>query len=123
MFLILKLLKMMQLFNSMALIMVTNALLLLQPTHTPEQKRVGAVMHGLLNSLALASFTAAVIIIIYNKAAHEADHFTTAHGGIGLITYILLVIQVFLFSCNLNLDVGRSSHVLLPTGIRINCKG
>ncbi len=79
----------------MALIMVTNALLLLQPTHTPEQKRVGAVMHGLLNSLALASFTTTVIIIIYNKAAHDADHFTTAHGRIGLITYILLIIQVF----------------------------
>ena len=78
----------------MALIMVTNALLLLQPTHTAEQKRIGAVTHGILNSLALASFTSAVIIILYNKAAHGASHFTTAHGRIGLMTYILLIIQV-----------------------------
>jgi len=78
----------------MALILITNALLLLQPTHTAEQKRIGAVTHGILNSLALASFTTAVIIILYNKAAHGADHFTTAHGRIGITTYILLIIQV-----------------------------
>jgi Eukaryotic cytochrome b561 len=78
----------------MALVLVTNALLLLQPTHTPEQKRIGAVTHGILNSVALASFTTAVIIILYNKAAHNASHFTTAHGRIGITTYILLIIQV-----------------------------
>ena len=74
--------------------LVSNALLLLQPTHTPEQKRLGAVTHGILNSLALAMFTTAVIIIIYNKGAHGAAHFTSAHGRIGLVTYILLLIQV-----------------------------
>jgi ABC-type maltose transport system permease subunit len=83
----------------MALVLVSNALLLLQPTHTPEQKRVGAVSHGVLNSLALASFTTAVIIIIYNKAAHGASHFTTVHGKIGLVTYILLIIQVWCLVC------------------------
>lgn len=107
----------------MALIMVTNALLLLQPTHTPEQKRVGAVTHGLLNALALASFTTAVIIIIYNKSAHNAEHFTTAHGKIGIITYTLLIIQVFSSSCNANLDFGGNYHVLLSPDIRIRCKG
>jgi len=82
------------LFNSTALILLTNSILFLQPTHTPEQKRAGAVTHGIANSIAVASFTTAVIIIIYNKAAHDAAHFTTAHGKIGLITYILLIIQV-----------------------------
>ena len=97
----------------MALILVTNALLLLQPTHTAEQKRLGAITHGIMNSLALAAFTTAVIIIIYNKGAHGAAHFTTAHGRIGLTTYILLIIQVlspsicivpyrFLFSISLS---------------------
>jgi Eukaryotic cytochrome b561 len=80
----------------LAFVLVSNALLLLQPTHTPEQKRLGAVSHGILNSVALALFTTAVIIIIYNKGAHGAAHFTTAHGRIGLITYILLLIQVHL---------------------------
>ena len=78
----------------MALILVTNALLILQPTHTAEQKRLGAITHGIMNSLALAAFTTAVIIIIYNKGAHGAAHFTTAHGRIGLTTYLLLIIQV-----------------------------
>ena len=78
----------------MGLILVTNALLLLQPTHTVEQKRLGAITHGVINSTALAAFTSAVVIIIYNKGAHGAQHFTTAHGRIGLTTYILLIIQV-----------------------------
>ena len=69
-------------------------MLLLQPTHTPEQKRIGAVTHGLLNATAVAAFTTAVIIILYNKAAHNAAHFTSAHGRLGLITYSLLLIQV-----------------------------
>lgn len=102
--------------------MVTNALLLLQPTHTPEQKRIGAVTHGLLNSLALASFTSAVIIIIYNKAAHNAYHFTTAHGRIGLITYILLIIQVLTFPGGADVDFRGNFNVLFPASIRIGCK-
>ena len=92
---------------------MTNALLLLQPTHTAEQKRLGAISHGVMNSVALAAFTTAVIIILYNKAAHGAAHFTTAHGRIGLITYILLIIQVFPPYTVVNLDNGRRVDVLL----------
>lgn len=103
----------------MALILVTNALLLLQPTHTPEQKRLGAVTHGLVNSLALGSFTTAVIIIIYNQEAHNAAHFTTAHGKIGLVTYILLIIQVSLSSSPANVDFCGRYHVLFSTSIWI----
>jgi uncharacterized membrane-anchored protein len=33
------------------------------------------------------------VIIEYNKFAHGAAHFTSAHGRLGLITYILLAIQ------------------------------
>jgi hypothetical protein len=73
--------------------------LLLQPTNTPEQKRIGAVAHGILNGLAFASFTTAFIIIVRNKIAHGAAHFTSAHGKVGLITYILLVIQVLRLLC------------------------
>jgi hypothetical protein len=113
------------LFNSTALILLTNSVLLLQPTHTPEQKRIGAVTHGILNSVALASFTTAVIIIIYNKAAHNAAHFTTAHGKIGLITYILLIFQVtFPFERVVtNVDFCGSGHVLFPASIWISGKG
>lgn len=70
-------------------------MLLLQPTHTAEQKRLGAVTHGLINGTALLLFTTAVAIIIYNKEAHHGAHFASAHGRIGLITYILLVLQVY----------------------------
>lgn len=126
----------------MALILVTNALLLLQPTHTAEQKRLGAITHGVMNSIALAAFTSAVIIIIYNKGAHGAAHFTTAHGRIGLTTYILLIIQVSLFALNppfsrfpvvvlryvvswhsLTSDFHRSIDVLLSSSFRLRRKG
>jgi hypothetical protein len=37
--------------------------------------------------------TAGVVIIEYNKFAHEAVHFESVHGKLGLITYALLLIQ------------------------------
>jgi hypothetical protein len=88
-----------QLLNSAALILCTNSVLLLQPTHTAEQKYNGAITHGILNGAALASFTTAVTIIFVNKNLHDAAHFTTAHGRIGLTVYILLLIQVIALYC------------------------
>jgi hypothetical protein len=74
-----------------------------------------------MNGIALAAFTTAVIIILYNKSAHGAAHFTTAHGMIGLITYILLLLQVLVFSLRLAYqDNGWRPDVLLPSSIRIS---
>jgi len=110
--------------NSAALILVTNALLLLQPTHTPEQKRLGAISHGILNSVALAAFTTAVIIILYNKAAHGADHFTTAHGRIGLVTYIFLIIQVLSSTYFVShIDLRWCPYVLLSSSVWVSSEG
>ena len=79
--------------NSAGLLLTTQAILVLQPTHAPKQKRVGTNIHAVINGTAVLSLLAAFIIIEYNKFAHGAAHFTSPHGILGLITYILFAIQ------------------------------
>lgn len=81
------------LLNAFALLMLTQSLLLLQPTHTAEQKRSGALLHALLNLLAFLAFVAALAIILANKFAHHGVHFASAHARLGLLTYIYLLLQ------------------------------
>ncbi|KAH7346728.1 eukaryotic cytochrome b561-domain-containing protein [Rhexocercosporidium sp. MPI-PUGE-AT-0058] len=81
------------LLNSGGLLILTQSILLLQPTHTPEQKRKGTVSHFILNNLALDALVAGLVIIEYNKFSHNGTHFVSAHAILGLSTYILLGIQ------------------------------
>jgi hypothetical protein len=74
-------------------LLTTQAILVLQPTHTPLQKRHGTWTHFSLNVTAVLAFTAAVIIVEINKASHPETRFTSAHGILGLITYILVILQ------------------------------
>lgn len=82
--------------NSLGALLVVNAVLLLQPTHTPDQKVAGAKGHGWLNLLGLASFLVGVVVILVNKSNHGAAHFTSVHGKVGLVAVVLLVTQVVL---------------------------
>ena len=81
------------LLNSSAILFSTQAILILQPTHTQTQKRQGTLTHFTINFLAIDALIAAFVIIEYNKFAHKAPHFTSVHGKLGLITYCLLAIQ------------------------------
>ncbi|OLL22808.1 Cytochrome b561 [Neolecta irregularis DAH-3] len=81
------------LLNSAALVLLIQSILLLQPTHTPEQKQEGAILHSILNGVALLEFISALVIIVLNKQSHNSKHFTSLHGKLGLTTYILLFIQ------------------------------
>jgi hypothetical protein len=84
--------------------------LLLQPTHTAEQKRTGAIVHSILNGFAAAFFYAALIAIFVNKFNHNGKfiltftqnethkgftgtHFESTHARLGLITYIVLLLN------------------------------
>ncbi|KAI9746157.1 MAG: hypothetical protein M1818_000838 [Claussenomyces sp. TS43310] len=84
------------LLNSSGIFIFAESILLLQPTHTPEQKRRGTIAHAVLNTLAADALLAGLVIIEYNKFAHDAIHFTSPHGILGLITYIFLAIQVLI---------------------------
>ncbi|CAF9930506.1 hypothetical protein IMSHALPRED_008199 [Imshaugia aleurites] len=81
------------LLNSAGLLLTTQAILVLQPTHAPKQKHLGTNIHAVINGTAVLSLLAAFIIIEYNKFAHAGAHFTSPHGILGLITYIFFAIQ------------------------------
>jgi len=81
------------LLNSGGLLVLTQAILLLQPTHTATQKRQGTLAHFTLTNLALDALVAGLVVIEVNKFAHAGTHFESPHAILGLVTYILLGIQ------------------------------
>jgi len=82
------------LLNSAGILFVVESILVLQPTHTAQQKRSGTIFHAIANNFALDLLVAGLIVIEYNKISHNATHFVSVHGILGFITYILLFIQV-----------------------------
>ncbi|MDI1487413.1 MAG: hypothetical protein OHK93_006683 [Ramalina farinacea] len=81
------------LLNSAGLLLTVEAILLLQPTHTPKQKRQGANAHAVLNTTSLVTLIAALIVIEANKFKGGAAHLYSPHAILGLITYILFFLQ------------------------------
>ncbi|PQE17044.1 hypothetical protein CJF30_00003747 [Rutstroemia sp. NJR-2017a BBW] len=106
------------LLNSAGLLVLLQSALILQPTHTATQKRNGTLVHASLNSVAASIFIAGLVVIEVNKFAHNGTHFESGHAirkppsnpspsipshpilsyltisfTVGLITYILLLIQ------------------------------
>ncbi|KAF2760144.1 hypothetical protein EJ05DRAFT_536318 [Pseudovirgaria hyperparasitica] len=79
------------LLNSVGILLVSQAALILQPTHTPQQKKNGTYAHAAFNDLGVAALVAGLIVIVKNKGDH--GHFESPHAILGLITYILLGIQ------------------------------
>ncbi|KAI4931267.1 hypothetical protein J4E85_003857 [Alternaria conjuncta] len=74
-------------------LLAIQAALVLQPTHTPEQKRAGTLAHFLFHALGASALTAGLIIIEMNKAGPGHEHFESAHARLGLTFYILVYIQ------------------------------
>ncbi|KAF7595840.1 hypothetical protein BBP40_004652 [Aspergillus hancockii] len=79
------------LLNSSALLLQVQAALILQPTTSPQQKLKGTRIHYTIQSISVAAFLAAFIVIEVNKGNHA--RFTSPHGVMGLITYILIILQ------------------------------
>ncbi|KAF2877788.1 eukaryotic cytochrome b561-domain-containing protein [Massariosphaeria phaeospora] len=81
------------LLNSAGLLLATQAALILQPTHTPSQKRAGTLAHATLHLIALLSLISGLIVIELNKAGPGHEHFASPHAILGLLFYILIVLQ------------------------------
>lgn len=81
------------LLNSIGLLFLTQSIILLQPTHTPRQKTLGTHIHFILNFVGVGSLLAGLVVIEMNKADHPESRFTSPHGILGLVTYILLFLQ------------------------------
>ncbi|KAK7513124.1 eukaryotic cytochrome b561-domain-containing protein [Phyllosticta citriasiana] len=81
------------LLNSAGILLLTQGILILQPTHTAQQKRQGTYAHFGFNQLGVIALVAGLIVIEINKARGGLDHFESSHAILGIITYVLLIIQ------------------------------
>jgi len=79
------------LLNSAGLLFLTQAILLLQPTHTKEQKVLGTHIHFVLNLIGVGALIAGLVVIELNKGG--SHNFISVHGIMGLVTYILIFLQ------------------------------
>ncbi|MCJ1470527.1 hypothetical protein MMC07_009173 [Pseudocyphellaria aurata] len=84
------------LFNLAGLFLNTQAILILQPTHTLGQKRKGTNIHAILNGIGVLAYIGGLVVIEYNKFAHNGAHFGTPHNVLGLIVYILFFVQAII---------------------------
>ena len=73
--------------------MLTQATLIVQPTHTSTQKREGTYLHAGIHGIGLVALLAGLIIIEINKQGPGHAHFESPHAILGLITYIFLLLQ------------------------------
>ncbi|PLB38506.1 cytochrome b561 domain-containing protein [Aspergillus candidus] len=79
------------LLNSTAILLQVQAALVLQPTVTPQQKLLGTRIHHGIQAVSTLGFISAFIVIEVNKGDHA--RLTSAHGIMGLVTYILIILQ------------------------------
>ncbi|RPB10882.1 hypothetical protein P167DRAFT_537160 [Morchella conica CCBAS932] len=83
------------LLNSLGVFLSLQAILVLQPTHTADQKRRGTYVHAAFNGLAALSFFTALAIVIWHKQHSGIPHFESVHAYLGIVIYSLLFIQAF----------------------------
>lgn len=83
----------MQLLNSAGVVLVIQAILLLQPTASQKQKIQGTYIHSVLNVLGVGLLVGGLVVIEMNKASHPETRFQSLHGKVGLAVYILFGIQ------------------------------
>lgn len=83
------------LLQSFAILAFYQGILVLQPTKTPAQKRAGLSVHEVFQIAGTVAIAVGTVIMIINKSLHNAPHFTSWHGLLGIITACVLVIQAF----------------------------
>ncbi|CAH7667873.1 hypothetical protein BY996DRAFT_6429521 [Phakopsora pachyrhizi] len=80
-------------FQSLAILLFYQGILILQPTQTATEKRTGLFVHETFQILGFVSILAGGMVIFLVKISHHAKHFTSWHGKLGLITALLLLFQ------------------------------
>jgi len=81
------------LLNSFAVLVGIQAVLVLQPTHTAAQKRIGAKVHATFWATALTAFVAALLAVEIHKKRAGLGHFESWHAIVGVAAYTLLAVQ------------------------------
>lgn len=81
------------LLQSLGVFLLIQAILILQPTSTPQAKLYGQRAHATLQLISFLIFLTGVTIIETNKHVNHMEHFHSVHGYLGATTAILLVFQ------------------------------
>ena len=84
------------LLNSLAVLLLVQGLLVVQPTATQKDKVRGAYVHSALNTSGVALLIAGLVVIEMNKADHPETRFQSIHGKMGLLAYIIIFLQWFI---------------------------
>ncbi|KAK9769395.1 putative Eukaryotic cytochrome b561-domain-containing protein [Seiridium cardinale] len=79
--------------QSLGMLVLVQSILILQPTHTGQQKVVGQKIHAGLNMLAIVILGVGVISIEVNKIRDNGKHFKSVHGYLGVIASFWLLFQ------------------------------
>jgi hypothetical protein len=83
------------LLNATGVLFAIQAVLVLQPTHTPEQKRSGALVHAMFWVLGLGAFYAALAVVLWHKHRSHIGHFESPHATLGVVIYVLMLLQAW----------------------------
>ncbi|CUS15596.1 unnamed protein product [Tuber aestivum] len=84
------------LLNSLAILFALEAILVLQPTHTTDQKRKGTYAHASFAALAALCFYGALASVLVHKKRTGLPHFESPHAILGVIIYSVLLVQAFI---------------------------
>lgn len=79
--------------QSLGVVAVVQSILVLQPTHTASQKRLGQLVHAGLHLFSLVALVAGTVVIEYNKISNGLSHFRSPHAYIGVATLAVLALQ------------------------------
>lgn len=82
-----------QLLNSAAVVLLVQGILVLQPTAQQKDKIQGTFVHAVFNFLGTACLIAGLVVIEMNKASHPETRFQSVHGKMGLIGFVLIILQ------------------------------
>ncbi|KAI8994995.1 eukaryotic cytochrome b561-domain-containing protein [Pilobolus umbonatus] len=82
------------LLMSLFIVFITEGIVLLQPTRTPQEKKKGLKLHAMIQTVAYIASIFGFIYIFRNKVLSNKAHFESAHGKMGLFVFISLFIQL-----------------------------
>ena len=87
------------LLQSLGVLAVVQAILILQPTTTPDAKRLGQRAHATLHLLSFLLFLSGITVIETNKHVNHMDHLHSVHGYLGVISGTLMLAQYVFGFC------------------------